>query len=68
SPESGVELGHQCAAASCGRDEGLWPLVIGMQVLVTNRLMRQRSKAVVVSDKEKAPHKASGVKQEDEQP
>ena len=39
-----------------------------MQVLVTNRLMRRRSKAVVVSDKEKAPHKASGVKQEDEQP
>ncbi|WP_419636334.1 hypothetical protein, partial [Thiolapillus sp.] len=41
-------LGYQCAAASCGRDEGLWPLVIGMQVLVTNRLMRRRSKAVVV--------------------
>jgi len=39
-----------------------------MQVLVTNRLMRRRSKAVVVSDKEKAPQKASGVEQEDEQP
>jgi len=39
-----------------------------MQVLVTNHLMRRRSKAVVVSDKEKAPLKASGVKQEDEQP
>ena len=60
--------GYQCAAASCGRDEGLWSLVIGMQVLVTNHLMRRRSKAVVVSDKEKAPQKASGVEQEDEQP
>jgi hypothetical protein len=38
-----------------------------MQVLVTNHLMRLRSKAVVVSDKEKAPAKASGVEQEDEQ-
>jgi hypothetical protein len=39
-----------------------------MQVLMTNHLMRRWSKAVVVSDKEKVPFKASGVKQEDEQP
>ncbi|MEW7987336.1 MAG: hypothetical protein AB2758_22095 [Candidatus Thiodiazotropha endolucinida] len=46
----------------------MWPLVIGMQVLVTNHLMRRWSKAKVVSDKEKAPGKVSGVEQEDEYP
>ncbi|MEW8179627.1 MAG: hypothetical protein AB2535_20880 [Candidatus Thiodiazotropha endolucinida] len=46
----------------------MWPLVIGMQVQVTNHLMRRWSKARVVSDKEKALCKVSGVEQEDEQP
>jgi len=50
----GLELGHQCAAASGVRDGGR-PPAIGLQEQVANHRKRRGSKARVVSVTEKAP-------------